>query len=201
MKGLTKRQREIVDYIENFLTLKKYTPSYREIQQHFGFASLGSVFNHIKSLKKKGILQANRQNSRSLALVSELKMHEIELPLMGQLKGGMPVETYAQTTMVSLPASMISSAEPSYLLKVVGRELEEEYMQDGDLLILQSKSKFKDKEMVLAQVGGQTTFVKKAFYNPPYTRLESTNPDVQPLILREDHVHILGVITGLIRNY
>jgi repressor LexA len=202
MKGLTKRQREIVDYIENFLTLKKYTPSYREIQQHFGFASLGTVFNHIKSLKKKGILQANRQNSRSLALVSDLiKMDQIELPLIGQLKGGMPIETYAQITMLSLPASMVASGEPSYLLKVVGRELEEEYVQEGDLLVLQSKTKFQDKDMVLAQVSGQTTFVKRAIYDPPYMRLESTNPEVQPLILREDHVHILGVITGLIRNY
>jgi len=198
MKGLTKRQREIVDFIENFLAEKKHTPSYREIQRHFGFSSLGSVFNHIQSLKKKGAFPENiHENVPSLTP----KIEGIEIPLIGRLRGGMPIETYAQIAMILIPSSMVAISFPTYLLKIVGAELEEEWIREGDLLLVQSKNQFENKEMVLAQVSGQTTFVKKAFYDPPYIRLESANPEVQPLILREDHVHILGTILGLIRNY
>jgi repressor LexA len=201
MKGLTKRQREILDFIENYLAEKRHSPSYRDIQRHFGFSSLGSVFNHIKSLKKKGIFSENTKDARSLAVMAHTKAGCIEIPLIGCLRGGKPIETYPQVSMIWLPANMVSSSFPTYLLKIVGSELEEEWIRERDLLMVQSKTHFQDKEMVLAQVGGQTTFVKRGFNEPPYIRLESSHPEVRPLILREDHVHILGVVSGLIRNY
>ena len=165
------------------------------------FPSLGSVFNHVQSLKKKGIFPKNTRCSRSLVSFSEPKGAGIDIPLIGCLKGGMPIETYAQVSMMSIPSSMVTDAFSTYLLKVVGSQLEEEWICEGDLLLVHSKSHFENKDMVLAQVGGQTTFVKKLFYDPPYIRLESSNPEVQPLILREDHVQILGVIVGMMRFY
>lgn len=201
MAGLTKRQREIVDFIESYLSEKRHSPSYRDVQHHFGFSSLGSVFNHIQSLKKKGVLPENTKSGRSLALLKEEKKEGVEIPLIGKLQGGMPIETYAQVSMITLPPSMVSSPHLSYLLRIVGSELEEEWMREGDLLLIQSKTDFEDRETILIQVYGQTTLIKRGFQDPPYIRLESANPEVQPLILREDHVQILGVVLALIRNY
>jgi repressor LexA len=196
MRGLTKRQREIVDFIETYLSEKRYSPSYRTIQHHFGFSSLGSVYNHIQSLKKKGLLP-----EKSASPTLEQKREEVEIPLIGKLRGGMPIETYPQVEMVLLPSNLVSSPYASYLLRVIGNELEEEWIREGDLLLVQSKSDFEDQEMVLVQAGGHTTCVKRAFHDPPYLRLESSNPEVHPLILRENHVQILGVILTLIRSY
>jgi repressor LexA len=201
MQGLTKRQREIVDFIEGYVSEKRHSPSYRDIQQHFEFSSLGSVYNHIQSLKKKGIVSENTQNSRSLTLLTEQKMEGIEIPLIGQLRGGMPIETYPQISKVLLPSLMVHATQACYLLKAVGSELEEEWIKQDDLLLIQSKSDFEDEEMVLAQVSRQTTFIKRAFRDSPYIRLESVNPEVEPLILREEHVQILGIILSLIRDY
>ena len=201
MQGLTKRQREIVDFIQSYLSEKRHSPSYRDIQNHFGFSSLGSVYNHVQSLKKKGVLPANTHQSRSLVLLSDPKTEGVEVPLIGKLRGGMPIETYPQVSMVLLPSHMVLSPYACYVLRIVGSALEEEWIREEDLLVVQSKSSFEDGELVLAQVGGQTTFIKRGFRDSPYIRLESANPEVQPLILREDHVQILGIVLSLFRNF
>ncbi len=201
MQGLTKRQREIVDFIEGYLAEKKHSPSYRDIQHHFGFASLGSVYNHVQSLKKKGVLPENTTRSRSLALVAENKEGSVEVPVIGILRGGMPIETYPHMEAVSIAEHLVPTSQPCYLLRVAGRELQEESIQEGDLLLVHSTSNFEDKAMVLVQVSAQTTFVKRAVRDPPYIRLESGNPQVRTMILREDHVEVLGIILALIRTY
>lgn len=200
MQGLTKRQREIVDFIETYITTHRYSPSYRDIQQHFGFSSLGSVYNHVQSLKKKGFLPENTQPSRSITLVAE-KGAEVEIPLIGKVRGGMPIETYSQVSMIKLPSYMVPSTDSTYLLRVEGSAFAEEWIKAGDLLLVLSKRDFEDHEMVLAQVGNQTTLIKRCHHDSSYIRLESENPEVQPMMLREDHVQILGVILSLIRYY
>ncbi|MFC2049437.1 transcriptional repressor LexA [Chlamydiota bacterium] len=201
MIGLTKRQREIVDFIEEYLAEKKHSPSYRDIQRRFGFASLGSVYNHVQSLKTKGVLPENTTRSRSLVLVGENKGGTVEVPLIGMLRGGMPIETYPQMASLALAEHMVPSSQACYLLRVAGRELLEESIQEGDLLLIRGAKDFEDRAMVLAQVRGQTTFVKRAVRSPPFIHLESGNPQVHPMTLREDHVEILGVVLSLIRNY
>src|SRR5262245_30919958 len=140
MQGLTKRQREIIDFIETYLAEKRHSPSYRDIQHHFGFSSLGSVYNHIQSLKKKKALPENTHQGRSLFLLPESKNDGIDVPLIGKLKGGMPIETYPQVSLMTLPSMMVALPYTSYLLRIIGTELEEEFIRENDLLLVQSKS-------------------------------------------------------------
>lgn len=200
MQGLTKRQLEIIEYISSFYSQHNYSPSYREIQEYFGFSSLGSVYNHIQSLKKKGALEEKGQSARSLKLCQH-KPEGSEIPLIGMLRGGRPIETYALVSMIPLPSQMIPTEKECYLLRIVGSELEEELLKGGDLLLVQPRSSFANSEMILAQVDRKITLVKRGFHAPPYLRLESENPDVQPVILRETHVEVLGVVISLIRDY
>lgn len=196
MIGLTKRQREIVDFIESYVSQKRCSPSYREIQDFFGFSSLGSVYNHIQTLKRKGVLSETSKGARSLAFPA--KSHSAHLPLVGKLKGGIPLETLTQSLSVPFPSL---PSEESYLLIVEGEHLLEECLQPNDLVLVAPRSLFEDGEMVIALVQEQTTVVKRAFSDPPYIRFESTNPYVQPLILREDHVRIQGIILSVFRNF
>ena len=201
MQGLTKRQREIIDFIEEYVAEKKHSPSYRDIQRRFGFTSLGSVYNHVQSLKKKGVLPSNTTRSRSLTLLAENKGGSVAVPLIGILRGGMPIETYAHMEAVSIAEHLVPASQPCYLLRVAGRELQEEWIAEGDLLLIRSTPDFEDKAMALVQVSSQTTFVKRVVRDPPYIRLESGNPHVHTMILREDNVEVLGVILALIRTY
>lgn len=202
MRGITKRQREILDFIDGYIANHRYSPSYREIQNHFGFSSLGSVYNHILTLKKKGILVESGPGARSLSVLKELKTTEIQIPLVGKLSGGMPIETFEHVTTLALPMSLVPSDRECYLIKVEGEGLLEESLLEGDLLLIQPKSDFEDGEMVIALVQGKTTLIKKGYSDPPYLRLESSHPQhLQPLILREDHVQIQGVVIALIRSY
>ncbi len=195
MTGLTKRQREIVDFIETYVAQKRCSPSYRDIQDFFGFSSLGSVYNHIQTLKRKGILSEFSKGARSLALLCDVSTPR--LPLIGKLKGGFPIETFAQPLMIPFPSA---PNEECYLLSVEGDNLLEECLQPNDLVLVVPRTKFEEGEMVIALIEKQTTLVKRAFSDSPYIRFESTNPQVHPLVLREDHIQIQGVILTVLRN-
>ena len=104
MQGLTKRQREIIDFIEAYVIEQGHSPSYRNIQKYFGFSSLGSVYNHIQTLKKKGVIREETKRARSLTLQTEgKKKAQVEVPFIGKLSGGMPIETFPQVGTMSLP--------------------------------------------------------------------------------------------------
>lgn len=196
MAGLTKRQREIVDFIKSYAAQKRCSPSYRDIQDYFGFSSLGSVYNHIQTLKRKGIISETPKGARSLAL--QMEAPAARLPLIGKLKGGFPIETFAKPLSAPFPSPQ---NEECYLLVVEGDQLLEECLLQDDIVLVAPRSEFEDGEMVIALIEKQTTLVKKAFSDGPYIRFESTNPHVQPLILRADHVLIQGVILSVLRNF
>ncbi|MCC5831857.1 MAG: repressor LexA [Chlamydiales bacterium] len=197
MTGLTKRQREIVDFIKSHIAEKSCSPSYREIQNFFGFSSLGSVYNHIQTLKRKGVLSNSFKGARTLSLQKENLVRS--LPIIGKLRGGFPIETFVQPLSAPFPSPFF--AEECYLLVVEGDSLLEECLQEGDFVLVIPRSTFQDGEMVIALIEKETTLLKRAFSDPPYIRFESTNPQVQPLIVRADHVAIQGVILTVIRNF
>lgn len=196
MLGLTKRQREIVDFIESFQTNYGMSPTYREIKRHFNFSSLGTVYSQIKTLKRKGVLQGT--GARSLTLTSE-PSKEKELPLVGTLKGGMPLQMLTTITHLAIPHYLIPDEE-CYLIRVEGTALFEELIMEGDLLLIEPRSTFEEGELVLALIDKVTTLVKRAYTDPPYIRLESVNPQVQPIMLREDHLTIQGIVVSLMRT-
>ncbi|MCH9626973.1 MAG: LexA repressor [Chlamydiales bacterium] len=196
MQGLTKKQREIVDFIESYATEKRCSPSYREIQDFFGFASLGSVYNHIQTLKRKGVVSEFSKGARSLKLQTDPSLETV--PLIGKLRGGSAIETFAQIVSVHFPSP---PSEECYLLTVADESLLEECLQPDDLVLVAPRRKFEEGELVIALIDEQITLVKRAYSEPPYIRFESVSPHVQPLMVREDHVSIQGTILTLLRNY
>ncbi len=196
MQGLTKKQREIVDFIESYATEKRCSPSYREIQDFFGFASLGSVYNHIQTLKRKGVVADSSKGARSLKLQTSPSLETV--PLIGKLRGGAAVETFAQMVPMPFPSP---PSEECFLLSIADESLLEECIQPEDLILVAPRRKFEEGELVIALVDSQITLVKRAYSDPPYIRFESVSPHVQPLIVREDHVIVQGIILTLLRSY
>lgn len=205
MKGLTKRQSDIITFIQDFIDANRYSPSFREIKNHFGFASVSAVFKHVGALKRKGIIlsEPNRRRSLYLAETPVLKevRPEIELPLIGIVSAGFPIETFSHTQSIAIPEFMVHVPEKTYVLRARGDNLQEEMISDGDLLIVEARENAQPGETVLALINHHDTIIKKYFPEGQYVRLAGHNPHHQPIILRQEDVVIQGVLVGMIRLF
>lgn len=203
MKGLTPKQRNILDFIQNYIVKNKCSPSYREIMKHFSLSSPGSIYKYIRTLIRKGALQNEKNCSRSLTLLNTPKPSdakwETELPLIGNISMGIPIQMLMKTQTLNVPAHLVNYPERTYLLRVEGDSLNEEYISDGDLLLVEARQEAQVGEMVIAQINQHDTLVKRFFPEGLYIRLEGHTH--QPLIFRTKDVHIQGVLVGLIRSY
>lgn len=205
MKGLTKRQRELIDFIQNFIDSNRYSPSYREIGQHFGFASLGSVYNHVTTLKKKGFLYADSKTSRSVTTLKEpvknSAPNELTVPLIGYIAAGMPIQTFPQTQLIQVPSNYVLSPDKTYALRAKGDSLMEEMIADGDILLVEVRHEAHPGETVVALINENDIIVKKYYPEGDFIRLLGTNSEHNPILLRHEDIVVQAVVVSLLRHY
>lgn len=206
MKGLTKRQLEIIDYIKEFIDTHRYSPSYREIMTHFNFSCVGSVSKHIHALKRKGILLSEKNCSRSLTLENShptptQKKQEIELPLIGTISAGHPIELFPNSQSIAIPEILIHDHSSTYVLRTKGNGFEEEMILDGDLLIIEARQIALPGETVVALINNHDTIIKQYHPEGVYVRLVGHNPRHHPIILREEDASIQAIVVGLLRAF
>ncbi len=203
MKQLTKRQKEIVDYLEKFIDQKGYSPTFREIMQEFNFSSLGSVVNHMKALKDKGIVKSEKSKKRSIELnhkSTPIKTsQEVDLPFVGMVQANFPIEMYSETKTVKVPSSFVRFPDITYILQVQGMSLQKDHFLDGDLLIVEARQEAENGEWVIA-LQSNRTLIKKYYPEGEYARLEGYAESESAELYREDELMIQGVIVGLIRQ-
>lgn len=201
MKGLSKRQLEVATYIKDFIEKNNYSPSYREIQEHFQFSSLGSVYKHIQTLQRKGQLNSEKNCSRSLSLPAkeENQAAELQLPFIGNITHENTIETFSQIQTMAVPASLISSFENTYVLRVRGDTLNEELIGDGDLLIVEARQSAYSGELVIALLKNRKVMVKRYYPEGNHVRLTGLNSE-STLIKSEEFI-LQGVIIGLLRFF
>lgn len=205
MKGLTKRQRELVDYIQEFIVHNRYSPSYREIGQHFGFSSLGSVYKHITTLKKKGVLFNESKVSRSLTTaeepISAPTGSETKVSLIGQIAAGIPIQTFPQIQQIQVPASYVHCPDKTYALRAHGDSLTEEMIADGDILLVEARQDAHPGETVIALINEHDIIVKKYYPEGDFVRLVSAHAHHHPILLHQEDVVIQAVVVSLIRLF
>lgn len=204
MKGITSRQQEIFQFIQEFIKLNQYSPSYREIMQHFSFTSPGTVYRHIQTLKNKGMVTADKQSHRSVLPVGNTqpqKIPPLELPLIGNLSIGYPLELFVKPQMVEVPPSLVHSPDDTYLLQAQGDSLVDEAILDGDILLIEARQEIQPGEIILGLINQHDTVLKKYYPEGQYIRLESRNSQNRPLTIRSDHIIIQGALIGLLRMY
>lgn len=206
MKGVSRRQQEILDFIHTFISKNGYSPSYREIMHHFGFTSLGTVYKHVHILQRKGLLTAEQNKRRSLLPTKEnlpksIKPFEMELPFIGHIKGGEQISTFPEAKVFNVPASMVHDPESTYVFRVVGDHLIDEHIVDGDLLIVEARQDVQPGETVIGFIHHEELIVRKFYPEGQYIRLLSHSALQTPLIIKHNDFQIQGVLTGLIRVY
>jgi len=202
--ALTKRQKEILDFIESFLDTSGYSPSFEEIAEHFGYRSLATVHEHLCNLQEKGYIRKSYNESRSIELArSARRGRTTVLPLLGLVAAGEPIEAIEDTETLGVPEDMVASGRHEhYVLRVRGDSMIDEQIRSGDYVVVQSRDTAHEGEMVIALIDGESATMKKLYHEEDgRLRLQPANPSLSPLVVDADRVRIRGVVVGVIRKY
>ena len=200
---LTKRQKEILDHIESFIQDNGYAPSFEEIAKFFGYSSLATVHEHLSNLERKGYIRKSYNESRSVELVTQDQGEPaVELPLIGAVAAGLPIEAVADNETLTVPPDMIRRRKDNYVLRVEGNSMIEEQIRDGDYIVVQAQENAEDGQMVVALVSGESATVKKLYREAGnQIRLQPANQAMGSIMVNADEVEVQGVVVGVIRKY
>jgi len=200
---LTKRQKEILDYIHRFIDEHGYAPSFEEIAHSFGYSSLATVHEHLSNLERKGYIRKSYNESRSIEMVpKDGTVSAMELPLLGAVAAGLPIEAIPDQESLAVPADMVRPGKDNFVLRVEGNSMIDEQIRDGDYIVVSSQPTASDGEVVVALVGGDSATVKRLYREPRNRiRLQPDNPTMDPIVVDADEVRVQGVVVGLIRRF
>jgi len=206
--ALTKRQRQIYDYIAEFVSRNGYSPSFEEIGDGMGLSSLATVHKHISNLEKKGLLKRDYNRSRSIDVIppkGSLKKSmsvappPLELPLMGRIAAGRPIEAVENPETLSL--SDFTGSKDVYVLKVMGESMQDEHIVEGDYVIVERSESARNGEIVVAVVNNDDATLKRIYHEGENTRLQPSNAKMQPIIVPSRLVQVQGRVIGVLRKY
>ncbi len=202
--ALTKRQREILDFVESFIQSYGYSPSFEEIAKFFDYRSLATVHEHLSNLERKGYIRKNYNESRSVELLaSQLpRASAAEVRLLGKVAAGAPIEAIEAEESIAVPEDMLRGQGPHYVLRVEGESMIDAQIRDGDYVVVDGRDAADNGEMVIALVNGESATMKR-FYREGdgRIRLQPANENHQPQFYSENDVHVRGVVVGVIRKY
>lgn len=201
MLPLTKRQREILDYLTEFIEQHGYAPSLEEVGRRFGLSSLATVHKHLTNLQEKGFIKRAWNRSRSVELLpTRMGRRSVELPLLGYVAAGAPIEAIASAESIAVPEDLVGKRD-TYVLRVRGDSMIDEQIRDGDFVIVEDRKTADNGEMVIALLRGSDVTLKKFYRENGRVRLQPANPAMQPLIVDAQQVQIQGVVIGVMRKY
>ncbi len=202
---LTKRQKQVLDFIARFQDENGYCPSYEEIAHGLDLASLATVHKHISALENKSYLKRGFNQSRSLELApkylqEQRRTRPLEVPLLGRIAAGSPVESVEQRE--TLNFADFAGNGNTFALEVRGNSMIEDHICDGDLILLEKVSQVRDGDIVVALVGGSETTLKR-FYREAgdQIRLQPANAALKPIIVSARDVQIQGRLLAVLRKY
>jgi repressor LexA len=199
-RPLTRRQREILDFLRGFVAEHGYSPSLEEIGAHFGLSSVATVHKHVQHLAEKGYLRKAWNRSRSIEPVEEADAAAVELPLLGTVAAGAPIEPIELEERIAVPRELVRRRGETFVLRVRGESMIDEQIRDGDLVVVERRSEARNGETVVAVVRGEAT-LKRFVRHGARVVLQPANPSLRPLEVPAADVEIRGVVRGLLRTY
>jgi repressor LexA len=198
---LTRRQKEILNYLKEFLAGEGYSPTLEEIANHFGLASLNGVYKHLRVLEERGFIRRLSNRARSIQIVeTEKEFQSPALPLLGYVAAGNPIEAVVHSDEVSVP-EMFLTRGTNYVLRVEGDSMIDQHIQDGDLIIVEQREDAQNGETIVALLDGEQATLKKYYREGKQIRLQPENETMSPIFVDESRLKIQGVVVGLMRSY
>ncbi|HEV3038710.1 MAG TPA: transcriptional repressor LexA [Candidatus Angelobacter sp.] len=205
--AITKRQRQVYDFIHDFIRGNGYSPSFEEIGQGMGLTSLATVHKHVSNLEKKGLIKRDYNRSRSIDVLpvrgllrrQTPKPVDVTLPLLGRIAAGQPIEAVQNAESISL--GDITRSKDVYVLQVKGESMKDEHIVDGDYVLVEKAENARDGEIVVALLEGSDATLKRIFREGSKIRLQPSNSTMDPIVVNAKSVQIQGRVIGVLRKY
>jgi repressor LexA len=211
--ALTRRQKQVYDFLARFVDENGYSPSFEEIGEGLGLSSLATVHKHISNLEQKGLLKRDYNRSRSIDLLkprgrmrqmlsglgSAVPNSGLTLPLMGRIAAGRPVEALENPESISL--ADFTRSKDVYVLQVTGESMQDEHIVNGDYVLVEKTKVARDGEIVVALVNGSDATLKRIYTEGDKIRLQPSNAAMQPIVVPAADVEIQGRVIGVLRKY
>ena len=201
VQPLTKRQRENLDYLTDFILQHCYAPSLQEIGGRFGLSSLATVHKHLSNLQEKGFIRRAWNRSRSVEILpTNVGTRSIELPLMGYVAAGAPIEALPSAESIAVPETLVRKLD-TYVLRVRGDSMVAEHILEGDFVIVENRKTAESGEMVIALLDRDEVTLKTFFRENGKVRLQPANKSMEPILVDPAKLQIQGVVVGVMRKY
>ena len=198
---LTRRQKQILDFVTVFIREHGYSPSLEEIGREFGLTSVSTIHKHVSGLIEKGLMRRGWNQNRSLEPVPvERRPRAAVIPLAGTVAAGRPIEAVETGETLEIPESFLGRGE-TFALKVAGDSMIDDGIRDGDFVIVERRRRARNGETVVAVLGGEDATLKRFYLEGSRVRLMPANKTLKPILLPAQQVEIRGVVTGVLRHY
>lgn len=198
-----KRQRQILDYLNGYITKFGNAPTLVEIAKELGVKSLATVHEHLQTLEKKGLIKKTSGIARSIELIDQKigkVVKGVELPLLGFIAAGSPIEPYTDPAATfAISANMVSSGGKSYVLQVKGDSMIEDGILDGDFVVIEETKDVRNGDIVVAMIENGVVTLKRFYKETDRIRLEPANSSMQPIFAK--NVVVQGKVSAVIRRY
>jgi len=206
--ALTKRQKDVLNYLVTSINKNGYSPSFEEIAKALKLSSLATVHKHLSTLEQKGFIRRGYNQSRSIEVLQlpqpvrqqVLDRHVVELPLAGRIAAGRPLEAVEDDEVISL--ADFARGQTSFVLQVKGQSMRDDHILDGDYIVVEQTQVANPGEIVVALIGGDEATVKR-FYREPggKIRLQPANSEMSPIVVPAADVKIQGRVVGVLRKF
>lgn len=200
---LYRRQRQIVDFLAQYIQMNGYAPTLQEIADAIGVSSLATVHEHLQTLERKKIIKKHEGTIRGIELIDRTFLNtndSVDLPLMGYIAAGSPIEPHSDpNASFKVSPEMISGKKRSYVLQVKGQSMIEDHIQDGDYVVIEETPEVNNGDIVVALLDNGLATLKRYFKEVTRIRLEPANASMSPIYTT--NVQIQGRVVGLIRKF
>ncbi|MDP3937526.1 MAG: transcriptional repressor LexA [Deltaproteobacteria bacterium] len=198
---VTKRQREVLDFVGEFIERRGYAPSLEEIGRGLKLSSVSTVHKHLKNLEAKGMLSREWNRSRSLTVTPPpAKAGAVNIPLLGTIAAGAPIEAVTNPDSIAVPADLVGRRK-AFALRVKGDSMIDEHICDGDVVIVEARDTARNGETVVALIDGHDATLKKFQRQGNCVKLIPANSAMDPIVVSDRELRIQGVVIGILRTY
>jgi len=204
--AITRRQREVYDFLERFINEHGYSPSFEEIGEGLGLSSLATVHKHLTNLEEKGLVKRDYNRSRSIDIVKPRTrskpapvVNDVTLPLLGVIAAGRPLEAVENPESISL--GDFTRSKDVYVLKVRGESMQDEYIMDGDYVLVEKTKVARNGDIVVALVSNSEATLKRIYQEGDTVRLQPSNAAMKAIIVPAADVDVQGRVIGVLRKY
>lgn len=195
---LTKRQKQVLDFIKTYKDKHDYAPSLEEIKKHLHLSAVSTVHYHVQALQSMGYLQKEVNQPRTLDVFSKQKL--IHIPLLGIIAAGQPIEAIEQKENIAVPQSSIKPGNNYFALRVNGESMREENINSGDIIIIKQQSTADNGQKVVALINNNEVTLKKIYREKDKIRLEPANPEFKSILVEPENIKVQGIVTDIIKS-